>query len=328
MNWLLIIVVLLLALCVVNGYRKGFLRMMYSMVSWVIMFALVTWATPYINTFLRDNTSIYQTIAVYCEQQIREKTEKQIEQEAAAVPGEAADETQPAAGQQAEGVEQNNGQPADLTKLGVKLPDSVMNNISEKTDKSLYKRLSNRWEQGQRLRVTTNYKEEILDKIPSKYLDKYLKVLPNEKTSTFELYRDIYKYKKIVENIDKIENKKDPVKFLINYSENRELKKDDVLNFKEMESKSNLAILEVNKRNEEDSKKYGEEFHTYDKVDFTIILDDGKDFGIFLDNREDIGDYQNFKSFIKNTYIDEFKDKIIKMLNEQEIENEEDEESI
>lgn len=133
MNWLLIIIVLLLALCVVNGYRKGFLRMMYSMVSWVIMFALVTWATPYINTFLRDNTSIYQTIAVYCEQQIREKTAKQIEQEAAAVPGEAADETQPAAGQQAGGVEQNNGQPADLTKLGVKLPDSVMNNISEKT---------------------------------------------------------------------------------------------------------------------------------------------------------------------------------------------------
>ena len=73
MNWLLIIIVLLLALCVVNGYRKGFLRMMYSMVSWVIMFALVTWATPYINTFLRDNTSIDQTIDVYCAQQIREK---------------------------------------------------------------------------------------------------------------------------------------------------------------------------------------------------------------------------------------------------------------
>lgn len=196
--------------------------------------------------------------------------------------------------------------------------------ISEKTDKSLYNRISNRWEQGQRLRVTTNYKEEILDKIPSKYLDKYLKALPDEKTSTFELYRDIYKYKRIVENIDKIESKKDPVKFLINYSENRELKKDDVLNFKEMESKSNLAILEVKQRNEEDSQKYGEEFHTYDKVDFTIILDDGKDFGIYLDNREDIGDYQNFKSFMKNAYIDEFLNKITTMLNEQE-ESEEDE---
>ena len=51
------------------------------------------------------------------------------------MPGEAADETQPAAGQQAEGVEQNNGQPADLTKLGVKLPDSVMNNISGKNSR-------------------------------------------------------------------------------------------------------------------------------------------------------------------------------------------------
>lgn len=47
MNWLLIIIVLLLALCVVNGYRKGFLRMMYSMVSWVIMFALVTYDAVY-----------------------------------------------------------------------------------------------------------------------------------------------------------------------------------------------------------------------------------------------------------------------------------------
>ena len=197
--------------------------------------------------------------------------------------------------------------------------------ISEKTDKSLYKRISDRWEQGQRLRITTNYKEEILDKIPTKYLDKYLKVLPDEKTSTFQLYRDIYKYKKIVENIDKIENKKEPVKFLINYSENRELKKDDVLSFKEMESKSNLATLEVKQRNEEDSKKYGEEFHTYDKVDFTVILDDGKDFEIYLDNREDIGDYKSFYSFMKNTYTEEFNNRIDKILNEQE---ESEEESI
>lgn len=198
-------------------------------------------------------------------------------------------------------------------------------NISEKTDESLYKRISNRWEQGQRLRVTTNYKEEILDKIPSKYLDKYLKALPNEKTSTFELYREIYKYKKIVENIDKIEEKKEPIKFLINYSENSQFKKDDILSFKEMENKTYFGTLEVKARNIEDSKKYGEEFHTYDKVDFTIILDNGKDFEIYLDNRIDIGDYQSFKSFMKNTYIDDFNNKIDKMLNEQE---ESEEESI
>ncbi|MBS5863332.1 MAG: hypothetical protein KIC54_01420 [Clostridium sp.] len=198
-------------------------------------------------------------------------------------------------------------------------------NISEETNLSLYKRISDKWEQGQKLRIVSNYKEEVLDKIPTKYLDKYLKVLPNEKADSHELYRDISKYKRIVENIDKIEDKKEPVKFLINYSENRELRKDDVLNFKEMESKTYLATLEVKARNNEDSKKYGEEFHTYDKVDFTIILDDRKDFKIYLDNREDIGDYQSFKSFMKNTYIDEFNNKITKMLNEAE---ESEEESI
>ena len=122
MNWLLIIVVLLLALCVVNGYHKGFLRMMYSMVSWVIMFALITWATPYINTFLRENTSLYEGITAYCEQQIREKTEEQVGQEAAIAAGEVTSDAQQSAGNQ-----------TDITGLGVKLPDSVINNISQKT---------------------------------------------------------------------------------------------------------------------------------------------------------------------------------------------------
>ena len=48
--------------------------------------------------------------------------------------GEVADETQPAAGQQAGGVEQNNGQPADLTKLGVKLPDSMLSAYEPDTE--------------------------------------------------------------------------------------------------------------------------------------------------------------------------------------------------
>lgn len=197
-------------------------------------------------------------------------------------------------------------------------------NISKETDLSLYNRISNRWEQGQKLRIVSNYKDEVLKKIPTKYLDKYLKVLPNENVDSLDLYRDISKYKRIVENIDKIEDKKSTIKFFINFSESREFNKDDVLNFKEMENKTYLATLEVKERNRKDSEKYGEEFHTYDKVDFAIILDNGKDFEIYLDNREDIGDYPNFESFMKNTYTDEFNNKINKMLNESE-ESEEDE---
>ena len=75
-------------------------------------------------------------------------------------------------------------------------------NISDKTDSSLYNRISNRWEQGQKLRIVSYYKEEIIDKIPDKYLDKYLKVLPDKNMDSHALYRQIYKYKNIVDNIE------------------------------------------------------------------------------------------------------------------------------
>lgn len=192
-------------------------------------------------------------------------------------------------------------------------------NISvENNDNSLYSRISMRWEQGQKLRIVSNYKEEVLDKIPTKYLDKYLKILPDENADSHDLYRDIYKYKKIIEKIDKIEDKKEPVKFLINFSENRNLKSGEVLNIQEMSQKSNRAIDEVYERNLEDSKKYGENIHTYDKVDFTIILDDGKNFEIFLNNREDIGDYSNFNEYMKNTYTDEFNNHIANILSKKD----------
>lgn len=108
MNWLLMIVVLVLALYTINGYRKGLLRILYSMVSWVVMLVFVTWATPYISTFIAENTSLYDRIAAYSEMQIREKADERL-----------AEQTQNAA-EQANGME------------GV-LPESVLNSISEKT---------------------------------------------------------------------------------------------------------------------------------------------------------------------------------------------------
>ena len=47
MNWLLLAVVLTLAFFIVRGYRRGLLRMIYSMVAWIVMFVLVSWAAPY-----------------------------------------------------------------------------------------------------------------------------------------------------------------------------------------------------------------------------------------------------------------------------------------
>ena len=86
MNWLLVVVLAVLALCIMNGYHKGFLRMVYSLVSWIIVLVFVTWATPYINSYIRENTGIYQEIELRCEERIREsakgKTEEQIQENA------------------------------------------------------------------------------------------------------------------------------------------------------------------------------------------------------------------------------------------------------
>ncbi len=112
MNWLLIIVVIFLAFCIMNGYRKGFLRMMYSMVSWIIMLVFVAWATPYVNNYLTENTSLYQTIEAYCEDTIREKAQAQAEEGAQSV------------------IEE---QSKTLMGAGVMLPDSVLNSITQKT---------------------------------------------------------------------------------------------------------------------------------------------------------------------------------------------------
>lgn len=202
-------------------------------------------------------------------------------------------------------------------------------NISEKTsneDQALYKRISNRWEQGQKFRIVTNYKEEILDKIPDEYLDKYLKVLPDENVDSHELYRDIYRYRQIVDNIEAIESKKDPVKFLINYSENSNFNSGQVLNLEEMEYKTGRAIDEVKERNRIDSEKYGEEFYTYDKLGFTIIIDNGEDFEIFKDNRHDIGDYQSFSEYFDKNYTNEFKAYVKDVLEKSNDEEDEEEE--
>lgn len=117
MNWLLIIVILVLALCTLNGYRKGLLRMLYSALAWIIAFAFVSWATPGINTYLKENTVVYQKVVQYCEQGIREKVQEQAEKQL----------------QQATEDGQQNGEPAKLFEdMGIKLPDRIASDIAQK----------------------------------------------------------------------------------------------------------------------------------------------------------------------------------------------------
>ena len=66
MNWLLIIIAGVLLLCVLHGYRKGFLRILFSLVSLALSIAFVAIATPYICDFLENHTKLQAAIEEKC----------------------------------------------------------------------------------------------------------------------------------------------------------------------------------------------------------------------------------------------------------------------
>lgn len=108
MNWLLIVVLCVLALCAAFGYYKGFLRIVYSLVSWVIILMVVSWGAPQIEHYLTENTSLHERLETYCEEYIRESANAQLESELSEGQGELAD-------------------------LGVNIPEAMLEGILEQT---------------------------------------------------------------------------------------------------------------------------------------------------------------------------------------------------
>lgn len=80
MNWLLIGVLAVIIICVMYGYWKGFIRILFSLISIVVLMAFVTISTPYIAKFLEENTSLQATIEGKCLEHIRASAEKNMEE--------------------------------------------------------------------------------------------------------------------------------------------------------------------------------------------------------------------------------------------------------
>ena len=78
-NWVLIAVILILAGYTLAGFSKGFLKIIYSLVSWLVILGFVMFATPHIQDYLKNNTDIYNKVVAYCEEAIREKAEQEVE---------------------------------------------------------------------------------------------------------------------------------------------------------------------------------------------------------------------------------------------------------
>lgn len=72
MNWMLILVVLVLAWNLVWGFSKGALRVLYSMVAWILILVFVTWATPYVSNLLTEYTALDDNIEAVCTEKLHE----------------------------------------------------------------------------------------------------------------------------------------------------------------------------------------------------------------------------------------------------------------
>ncbi len=67
MNLLTAIVLVIMAICILRGYRRGFIKSLASMVSLIIAIVLVNLATPYVTEFLKSQTPVYDYILEKCE---------------------------------------------------------------------------------------------------------------------------------------------------------------------------------------------------------------------------------------------------------------------
>lgn len=108
MNWVSILVLLIMVVSIIRGYRKGFLHVVYSLIAWVIALLFVIWTMPHINEYLVEHTGVYGKIETAIEESIEKKVKEQTQ-----------------AGINEKGEE--------LTSLGIKLPDSVITNLLDKT---------------------------------------------------------------------------------------------------------------------------------------------------------------------------------------------------
>lgn len=79
MNILTIIILAVLALSIFGGYKKGFLKTAFSLVSWIIVLVLCNFATPIVTDMLIEKTDIEVVVQTTVDTKINEVINETIE---------------------------------------------------------------------------------------------------------------------------------------------------------------------------------------------------------------------------------------------------------
>lgn len=79
MNILLIILLAVFAVCVVSGYKKGFLKTAFSLVSWILVLVLCKFATPIVTDLLIQHTDVEVVVYETVDDKVSEAVEQALQ---------------------------------------------------------------------------------------------------------------------------------------------------------------------------------------------------------------------------------------------------------
>lgn len=79
MNILTIIILAVFAICVFSGFKKGFLKTAFSLVSWILVLVLCNFATPIVTDMLIQNTDIEVMVQTTVEEKVMEAVEQAVQ---------------------------------------------------------------------------------------------------------------------------------------------------------------------------------------------------------------------------------------------------------
>ena len=72
-------VLAVLIYCGYRGYRRGFLRVVYSLFGWMIVLGIVSWCTPYLTQYLIENTALESYFQQKCEDYLEKTASEKLE---------------------------------------------------------------------------------------------------------------------------------------------------------------------------------------------------------------------------------------------------------
>ena len=79
MNWLFWMLLLMILIFIIQGFRRGLIRTAFSMFSIVIVTVATMWLNPYIGGVIRENTDWQKKLEEKCNELLMERLAEQLE---------------------------------------------------------------------------------------------------------------------------------------------------------------------------------------------------------------------------------------------------------